>query len=347
LATNEPEAWSQFVIPSDTSQPAELIPTLSRLERFEGVLNGGTVVALPALNKSGFWTHVEQLFPTSIDKHFQEIVLTLIAVLHLSRFPSIEALQFVAPAEWRKVFCQERLPANRTLGEIICLIGKNAGRVAAWKTALAARWIKETPYFDEASFTGGTSLEFTADRFQKDQRDNVTLDRLCEDIADLTRETLEPGRWPISGRECSKADSTYKPTENNHSLATGYAQSGESANRSDDSRLMRASYVDSGTTDFLSAIKLIAFRAENMVIRILLEHVPDYERADSILRDIFKGPADLVPNFEQKTLTVLLHPRAVRRHNEALRHLYTELTATATLFPGTDFRLIYDMTGAA
>ena len=110
---------------------------------------------------------------------------------------------------------------------------------------------------------------------------------------------------------------------------------------------MRASYVDSGTTDFLSAIKLIAFRAENMVIRILLEHVPDYERADSILRDIFKGPADLVPNFEQKTLTVLLHPRAVRRHNEALRHLYTELTATATLFPGTDLRLIYDMTGAA
>ena len=158
---------------------------------------------------------------------------------------------------------------------------------------------------------------------------------------------VEPGRWPISGRERSKADSTYKPTQNNHSLATGYAQSGESANRSDDSRLIRASYVDFGTTDFLSAIKLIAFRAENMVIRILLEHVPDHERADSILRDIFKGPADLVPNFEQKTLIVLLHPRAVRRHNEALRHLYTELTATGTLFPGTDLRLIYDMTGAA
>jgi hypothetical protein len=308
---------------------------------------GGTMVALPALNKSGLWTHVEQLFPTPIDKHFQEIALTFIAVLHLSRFPSIEALQFVAPAEWRKVFCQERLPANRTLGEIICLIGKNAGRVAAWKAALAARWTKETPNFDEASFTGGTSLEFTADRFQKYQRDNITLDRLCEDIADLTRETIEPGCWPISGRECSKADSTCKPTENNHSVATGYAQGGESANRADDSRLMRASYVDFGTTDFLSAIKLIAFRAENVMIRILLEHVPAYERADSILRDIFKGPADLVPNFEQRTLTVWLHPRAVRRHNEALRHLYTDLTATGTLFPGTDLRLIYDITGAA
>jgi hypothetical protein len=347
LAKDEPEAWGQFVIPSDISQKAEVILTPSRLERFEGVPSGGTMVALPALDKSGLWTYVEQLFPTPIDRRFQEIALTLITVLHLSRFPSIEALQFVAPTEWRKAFCRERLSANRTLGEIIRLIGKNAGRVAAWKTALAARWIKETPYFDEASFTGGTSLEFSADRFQKYQRDNVTLDRLCADIADFTIETLEPGRWPISGRECSKADSTCKLAgKKSHSVKTGYAH-GEIANLADNSRLMQGSYVDSGTTGFLSTIKVIAFRAENMMIRILLEHVADYGRADSILRDIFKGTADLVPNFEQRTLTVWLHPWAVRRHNEALRHLYTELTATGALFPGTDLRLIYDMTGAA
>ena len=78
------------------------------------------------------------------------------------------------------------------------------------------------------------------------------------------------------------------------------------------------------------------------MMRILVEHVP-YERADSILRDIFKGPADLVPNFEQRTLTVWLRPLALRVHNEALRHLYADLTATGTLFPGTDLRLIYVM----
>src|SRR5262249_17358299 len=141
----------QFVIPSDTSQRTEMFHTSTRLERFADVPIGGTMVALPALNKSGLWTYVEQLFPKPIDKHFQEIVLTFTAVLHLSRFPSIEALQFVSPAEWRKVFCQERLPTNRTLGEIICLIGGKAGREAAWKAALAGRGSKETPYFDEAS----------------------------------------------------------------------------------------------------------------------------------------------------------------------------------------------------
>jgi hypothetical protein len=227
------------------------------------------------------------------------------------------------------------------------LIGKNAGRVVAWKGALSARWIKEIPYFVEASFTGRTSLEFTADRFQKYQRDNVTLDRLCDDIADLTRETLEPGRWPISVRKCSKADSTCKLAGKTHSVATGYTQDGKLAKRADNSRPMRAFYIDSGISEFLSTIKLIAFRAENMMIRILLEQIPDYEGADSILRDIFKGLADLVPNFEQRTLTVRLRPLAVRRHNQIIRHLYTDLTATGTLFPGTDLRLIYDVAGAA
>jgi len=347
LAKDEPEAWSQFVIPSNISQRAELIHTQSRLERFAGVPIGGTMVAVPALNKSGLWSDVEKLFPAPIDKHFQQIALTFIALLPLSRFPSIEALQFVAPVEWRKIFCRERLPANRALDEVIQLIGKNAGRVASWKGALAARWIKETLYLDEKSFTGGTSLEVTADRFHKYQRNNVTLDRFYEDILDLTRETLEPGRWPVSGGERSEGGAMCTLAEKNHSVGTGYAQGDEMANRVDDSRLVRASYVESGTTKFLSTIKLIAFRAENMMIGILLEHVPDYEHANSILRDIFRGPADLVPNFEQRTLTVWLNQLAVRRYNEALRHLYTELTATGTSFPGTDLRLIYDIRGAA
>jgi hypothetical protein len=130
-------------------------------------------------------------------------------------------------------------------------------------------------------------------------------------------------------------------------VTTGYAQGDEIANWTEDSKLIRVSYVESGTADFLGAIKLIAFRTENMMIRILSEKGPDYASAASILRHIFKGPADLAPNFEQRTLTVWLRPLTMRRHNEALRHLYTELTATGTLFPGTDLRLIYDITGAA
>ena len=54
------------------------------------------------------------------------------------------------------------------------------------------------------------------------------------------------------------------------------------------------------------------------MIRILSEQIPDYESVDSILREIFKGLADFVPNFEERTLTVWLRPLAVGAHNEAL-----------------------------
>jgi hypothetical protein len=84
-------------------------------------------------------------------------------------------------------------------------------------------------------------------------------------------------------------DSTCKVAGKIHSVTTGYTRGGELAKR--------AAYVDSGTTEFLSTIKLIAFRTENMMIRILSERIPDYESADSILRDIFKGLADLVPEL--------------------------------------------------
>ena len=64
------------------------------------------MVALPALNKNGYWVHVVELFPTPIDKHFKEIALTLITVLHLSRFPSIEALQFVHQRSGERYFAK-------------------------------------------------------------------------------------------------------------------------------------------------------------------------------------------------------------------------------------------------
>jgi hypothetical protein len=210
---------------------------------------------------------------------------------------------------------------------------------------LAAKWIKETPYFDEASFAGGTSLEFMADRFQKYQHDNITLDRLCDDIADLPSETLEPRRYPTDLRESSKADSTCKLAGETIFVPTEYARCGELAGRAHDSKSIRASCVDSGSTEFISTIKLIAFRAENMIVGTFLEQIPDYESADSIIGDIFKGMADLVPNFEERTLTVWLRPQAMRADNDALRHLFTNLTSTGTLFPGTDLRLAYDITG--
>ena len=44
-----------------------------------------------------------------------------------------------------------------------------------------------------------------------------------------------------------------------------------------------------------------------------------------------------------KTLTVRLHPLGCALQNAAVRHLADELTATETVFPGTDLRLIFTL----
>jgi len=65
------------------------------------------------------------------------------------------------------------------------------------------------------------------------------------------------------------------------------------------------------------------------------------EDARALLREIYNAEVDLFPDAQNKTLTVRLHHLTQAAHDKAVRHLCDELNATATLFPGTDLRLIY------
>jgi hypothetical protein len=45
-------------------------------------------------------------------------------------------------------------------------------------------------------------------------------------------------------------------------------------------------------------------------------------------------------------LTVRLHPMSTQAHDEVVRHICAEITATETVFPDTDLRLIYEISGS-
>ena len=64
------------------------------------------------------------------------------------------------------------------------------------------------------------------------------------------------------------------------------------------------------------------------------------------MRAVLGSTADLRPDRANQTLTVLLHRRSSRIHDSASGHLCAELTATETVFPGTDLRLIYEPVGS-
>jgi len=98
---------------------------------------------------------------------------------------------------------------------------------------------------------------------------------------------------------------------------------------------------------FVDTIKLIAYRAETALTCLVREKLAREDDARSLVRQVFNSAVDLCPNLAEKTLTVRLHRLSTTAHDAVLEHLCTELTATETVYPGTDLRLIFEAVGAS
>lgn len=98
-----------------------------------------------------------------------------------------------------------------------------------------------------------------------------------------------------------------------------------------------------GRKHFVDTIKLIAYRAETALVSTVREALARTDDGRALVRELMRTPGDLHPDLEAKTLTVRLHPLPSRLQDTAARHLAEELTATETLFPGTELRLVYTL----
>jgi hypothetical protein len=94
---------------------------------------------------------------------------------------------------------------------------------------------------------------------------------------------------------------------------------------------------------FLDTIKMIAYRAETSMASTVREQLKRSDDARALLRQIYDTEVDLLPDPVAKTLTVCLHHLTQAAHDAAVRYLCEELTATETIFPGTDLRLVYKL----
>jgi hypothetical protein len=92
------------------------------------------------------------------------------------------------------------------------------------------------------------------------------------------------------------------------------------------------------------AIRMSAYNAESALARLLRPH---YARGDdearALLREAFTLSGDL--QITGNTLHVRLDPPSAPRRSKALAALCTELTDTATRYPGTDLALAYGVKG--
>ena len=86
---------------------------------------------------------------------------------------------------------------------------------------------------------------------------------------------------------------------------------------------------------------MIAYRAETALAETVREKMARRDDARALPRQIFDTGIDLVPDPEARTLTVYPHHLTQAAHDEAAGYLCQELTATETVFPGTELRMVY------
>jgi hypothetical protein len=97
----------------------------------------------------------------------------------------------------------------------------------------------------------------------------------------------------------------------------------------------------------VDTVKMIAYRAETAMASIVRESLARTDDARSLLRDLFRSEADLLPDVEQQVLRVHVHPMSNPRSNRAIAHLLEQLNAAEFTYPGTSLQLVYSIAGEA
>ncbi len=76
---------------------------------------------------------------------------------------------------------------------------------------------------------------------------------------------------------------------------------------------------------------------------LLRESLRREDDSRSLLRDLFRSDADVIPHSDTKVLEVRIHTLANPRSNRAIQHLLDHLNAVECTYPGTGFRLSYTL----
>jgi len=95
----------------------------------------------------------------------------------------------------------------------------------------------------------------------------------------------------------------------------------------------------------MNVIRMICYRAESSVAQWITPYLAKAENEKRmVVKQIIQSSADLTPDYDNKTLTVTLHSLSANRFNEAAGELTKLLNQTETIFPGTDLKMIFQIT---
>ncbi len=95
---------------------------------------------------------------------------------------------------------------------------------------------------------------------------------------------------------------------------------------------------------FQNTIKMICYRAESSFANILNSYYKRYNQEKrSFIKTIINSYADILPDYDNNTLSVSMYSLSSPRMNEALSKVCSLLNDTETLYPGTNLMLKYEI----
>lgn len=141
------------------------------------VVNGGVLLALPALQACGLLRHTGKHFSLPQGYYRLDSLFLLLAFMALARLPSIESLRYCAPGEWGKLLGLDRIPEVRTLREKLKYLS-STDQPAEWSAELCRDWMEDEP--DEAGvlYVDGHVRVYHGNQ-TKLPRHHVSRQRLC------------------------------------------------------------------------------------------------------------------------------------------------------------------------
>ena len=95
----------------------------------------------------------------------------------------------------------------------------------------------------------------------------------------------------------------------------------------------------------MNVIRMICYRAESSVAQWIAPYLAKAENEKRmVVKQIIQSNADLNPDYDKKFLKVTLHSLSAARFNHAAAELASLLNQTETTFPGTDLKMIFEIT---
>lgn len=94
----------------------------------------------------------------------------------------------------------------------------------------------------------------------------------------------------------------------------------------------------------MNVIKMICYRAESSVATWMAPFLAKAENEKRmVVKQIIASNADLIPDYKNNTLTIKLHALSAHRFNLAAFELTKILNETETIFPGTNLKMIFEI----